>query len=62
MPCPPVASAANAFCSSTFTASTKDTAETAASPTRATIMESARPTVMASSCSITIGIISLFKS
>ena len=62
MTAPPVASAEKAFTSSTFTVSTRDTAEMAASPTWDTITESNRPTVMASSCSMTSGMISRRRS
>ena len=62
MAAPPVARAAKAFTSSTFTVSTRDTAEMAASPTWETMMESSRPTVMASSCSMTSGTISRRRS
>lgn len=62
MTAPPVASEAKALTSSTFTVSTSDTAEMAASPTWETIRESERPTVMDKSCSITSGTISLRRS
>lgn len=47
MTAPPVASAENALTSRTFTVSTNETAEMAASPTWDTITESQSPTVMA---------------
>ena len=48
--------------SSKLTESTRDTADTAASPTDATIMESAIPTIIERSCSIIRGKISFLKS
>ena len=53
---PPVASAAKTLIRSTMILSTKETPETAASPTFATIMLSAIPTSTDKSCSITSGI------
>ena len=55
---PPVASAANTWISKTFTESTSEMPDTAASPTRDTIIVSAMPTVTASSCSTISGRIS----
>ena len=57
-----MARAEKAFTSSTFTVSTSETADMAASPTWATMMESARPTVMARSCSMTRGMIRFRRS
>ena len=54
---PPAARAANTCRSRTFTQSTRETADTAASPTVDTISESSRPTVQLSSCSINRGTI-----
>ena len=62
MAAPPVARAAKAPTSSTFTVSTRDTADMAASPTWETMTESSRPTVMASSCSMTRGTMSRRRS
>ena len=62
MAAPPVARAEKAPTSSTFTVSTRDTAEMAASPTWETMMESSRPTVKASSCSMTRGMMSRRRS
>ena len=45
-----------------FHPSTKETAETAASPTLATITVSKKPTKITNNCSITSGTINLFKS
>ena len=59
---PPVASAVNMFIISMFTVSTSDIADTADSPTLATIIESIRPTAIVKNCSITSGTISFFKS
>ena len=55
---PPVARAANPKNTSVLTESTRDTADTAASPTLATMIESARPTVIARNCSMIKGRIS----
>ena len=59
---PPVASAEKMLMMSTLSISTSDTPETAASPTEETIIVSARPTVMASTCSITSGKISFLSA
>ena len=52
---PPVARAVNRLMSRTLMESTRDTADTAASPTLATITESAMPTNMERNCSATRG-------
>ena len=52
---PPVAKAVNKLISSTLMESTRETADTAASPTPATMTESAMPTNMAKNCSATRG-------
>ena len=52
---PPVASAANTLINNTIMLSTKETPETAASPTFAIMIESAMPTNTARSCSTTSG-------
>ncbi|MPM28429.1 hypothetical protein SDC9_74951 [bioreactor metagenome] len=52
---PPVAKAAKILIRRMFTESTSDTADTALSPTLATIIESAMPTATAKNCSITSG-------
>ena len=59
---PPVARAENMLMSRIMMLSTRDTPETAASPTLEIIMESARPTVTVRSCSMISGMISFFKS
>ena len=46
----------------TFSISTSDTPETAASPTEDTMIVSARPTVIESTCSSTSGQISFFSA
>ena len=59
---PPVAKAANILIKRILIPSTKETAETAASPTLATITVSKKPTKITNNCSITSGTINLFKS
>ena len=59
---PPVESAAMMEKIRLLIMSTRETPEMAASPTEATIMVSAMPTVMASACSKTSGMISFFRS
>ena len=58
---PPVASAEKTLIISWASRSTRDTPDTAASPTDATIIESARPTVMARPCSIISGQMSFVR-
>ena len=59
---PPVARAEKILINKTLIPSTNDTADTAASPTLATITVSEKPTSITSICSIINGIISFFKS
>ena len=59
---PPVASAAKMLIMSTFIISTSETPDTAASPHEETMMVSARPTVMASTCSSTSGQMSFLSA
>ena len=59
---PPVASAEKTLISRMFTVSTRDTPDTAASPTTDIIIVSAMPTAIASVCSMTRGMISFFRS
>ena len=59
---PPVASAASTLMMRLLNISTRETPETAASPTEEIIIVSAIPTVMARVCSRISGIISFFRS
>ncbi len=59
---PPVAKAANSPISRKLILSTKETPDTAASPTLATMIPSAIPTVTANICSIISGIINFISS
>ena len=59
---PPVASAASTDMTRLFTMSIRDTPDIAASPTFATIIISAMPTMMVRACSSIRGIISLCRS
>ena len=59
---PPVPNAINTWVINTIIVSTKDTADTAASPTLATIIESTKPTTIKSNCSTINGPINFLKS
>ena len=59
---PPVPNAAKILINKILIASTSETADTAASPTLATITVSAKPTVITNSCSTTKGIINFFNA